>query len=270
MTPPDRSPLDAPACSSPAARRSLGVWLAGRIGVDAYAAMAERVAWEVSEPGGRCPTLVLCELEPAITIGRQGSRADVLLADDDLRARRIEVRFVGRGGGAVPHGPGQLFVALFAALEDLGLARHDVGGYVARFEAGLEAALRGLRCGPVRHPGVHGIFGRTGLLAAVSIAVRRGVASHGAFVNVAPPLELFGRVNSVPVAAATGSATIPRSMGSVEADLQRKVRMQDARTLIAQQIGDAFGFTRSHIQSGFPITVGAAGRAPQERSSRVG
>jgi len=259
-------PVCDPSPGGRAAARPLSVWLAGRIGFADYCRLAERLAWEVSEPQGRCPTLLLCELEPAITVGRLGSRADVLLSDDELRERRLAVRFVGRGGGAVLHAPGQVFVALFATLTDLGLGSHDVGAYLTRFEGAIEAALRQVRCGTVRHPGVPGIFGRTGLLAAVGVAVRRGVASHGGFVNVAPALEAFEAVHSVPA----GFAAQPRTMGSVEADLQRPVRLQDVRTALVQQFGDLFRFPRSHIQSGFPLPVSPPFPSAPEVFSRVG
>lgn len=255
-----------PAPSSPPpvpARRPLAVWLAGRIGQDAYALLAERLAWEVSEPGGRPPTLLVSELEPTITIGRLGSRADVDFSAEELLSRGLDVRFVGRGGGAVLHGPGQVFVALFAALEDLGLGRHDVGGYVERFQAGLEAALARLGASPVRRPGAHGLFGRTGLLAAVGIAVRRGVACHGGFVNVCPALEPFRQVH-VASAAGAGVAT----MGSLEAEVRRKVRMQDARTALVEGLAAACGFPRTLIQSGFPVAIPQP--ALPGRFSRVG
>ena len=255
----------SPSVTHPA-RRPLAVWLAGRIGWDAHAAMAERLAWEVSEPGGRPPTLVVSELEPAITIGRLGSRADVDLSADELRSQRLEIRFVGRGGGAVLHGPGQVFVSLFAALDDLGLGRHDVGPYVARLEAGLEATLRRLGCDPWRRPGMHGLFGRTGMLAAVGVAVRRGVAGHGGFVNVCPALETFHRVRSAAVPR-EGEPSTMASMGSVEAELRRKVRIQDARTALVESIAAACGFQRTQIQSGFPFVMHPA---PPEYASRVG
>lgn len=268
MTAAFSAPPSAPG-TAPRGRRPLSVWLAGRIGFDAYTAMAERLAWEVSEPGGRPPTLLVHELEPLITIGRLGSRADVQLTDDELRERRLPLRFVGRGGGAVPHGPGQVCVSLFAALEDLGLSRHDVGGHLARLEAGLEAALRQVRCGPVRHPGVPGVFGRTGLLAAVGVTVRRGVVRHGAFVNVSPGFEPLAAVQAVPRSPfAAGLPT--RTMGSVQADLQRKVRVQDVRTALVHQIGTAFGFPRTSIQSGFPVPVPVVESPVAERVSRVG
>jgi lipoyl(octanoyl) transferase len=248
-------------------RRPLAVWLAGRLSLDAALSMAERLAWEVSEPGGRPPTLLVHELEPVITIGRLGSRADVQLTDDELRERRLTLRFIGRGGGAVPHGPGQVCVSLFATLEDLGLSRHDVGGYLARLEAGLEAALRQVRCGAIRHPGVPGVFGRTGLLAAVGVTVRRGVVRHGAFVNASPGFEPLDAVQAVPRSPfAAGLPT--RTMGSVQADLQRKVRPQDVRTALVQQVADAFGFARTSIQSGFPVPAVAA--RTMEAVSRVG
>jgi len=247
-------------------RRGVAVWLAGRIGLDAYAALAERLAWEVSEPDGRPPTLVLYDPAPAITIGRLGSRADVALGDDELRSLGLELRFVGRGGGAVLHGPGQIGIGLFASLADLGLERHAVGPYLERLEAGIEGAVRSLRCGAARDSRMHGIFGRTGLLAAIGVAIRRGVAWHGGFLNVQPPLEWQRRVRSVPVAAGAG----PHTMGSVEADVQRRVRLQDARAALVEHLVDAFEFPRSSVQSGFPVPIGRPGPSASEHRHRVG
>lgn len=264
------TPIDPPP-SGAGPRRPLSVWLAGAIGWDDYAALAERLAGQMSDgestgtPQGREPTLVICELEPCITIGRLGSRADVALGDDDLRARGLTLRFTGRGGGAVLHGPGQVCVALFAALEDLGLRRDDVGGYVARFRAGLAAALATLRCGPQLDPGGHDVRGRTGLLAAVGVAVRRGVACHGAFVNVCPNPELQQRIITSRPAGAPAL-----TMGSVQADVQRRVRLPDARAALVRHVGEAFAFPRTHVQSGFPWALSPTGRGRTEVASRAG
>lgn len=265
---PPRSPSDSGSAPG-APARPVAAWLAGRIGFGAYLALAERLAWEVSEPRGRCPTLVVCELEPAITIGRLGSRSDVLVGDDELRRRRLDLRFTGRGGGAVAHVPGQVFVTLFAAAADLGLGPHDAGGLLDRFETGLAAALRQVRCGPERVPGVPGVFGRTGLLAAVGLAVRRGVVCHGAFVNACPAPDLVPLVHAVPAACRT--ADVPAlTMGSIEGDLQRRVRLQDVRTALVHAIAESFAFPRTLVQSGFPVPVPTAGRLRAEVASRVG
>jgi lipoyl(octanoyl) transferase len=249
--------------------RPLAAWLAGRIDWPRYAALAERLAGETSLVGGRNPTLLVFELDPAITIGRQGSRADVALSDHDLASRQMPLRFTGRGGGAIVHGPGQVCVSLFASLEDLGLGRHDVGGYLERFESGLAEALRTLKVGPVRHAGRPGLFGRTGLVAAIGVAVRRGGVSHGGFINVSPALDLAHRVTTMWLSAPSHAAK-PVTMSSVEADIQRRVRLQDARTAVVEALANAFGFEAPHIHAGFPVAPAALGPRPTEPVTRVG
>lgn len=261
-----RSPT--PTASRPA-HRPLAAWLAGRIDWAGYSTLAERLAGEVAVPGGRQPTLVVFELEPCVTIGRLGSRADVAIEDDELRSRQVAVRFTGRGGGAVAHGPGQVCVSLFASLADLGLGPHDAGACLERLERGLAGALREVKAGPIRHPGAPGIFGRTGLLAAVGVAVRRGTVSHGAFVNVSPALELHHRVTSLRLPATAGGRNAVR-MGSVEADIQRLVRLQDVRTALVKHLADAFGCDQTHIHAGFPWRPATAGPAHPGVVSRVG
>lgn len=248
------------------------MWLAGAIRRADHLALNERLAGEVAEPEGRLPTLVVGELEPCITIGRLGSRADVRMSDDELASRRLGVAFTSRGGGAIVHGPGQVVVSLVASLADLGLAPHDVGGYLERLQAALAAALRSARCGSATiRPGVHGVFGRTGLLAAVGVAVRRGVVCHGAFVNACPALDVAQRVDTIPSRARpAGSDPLPSEMASMEADLQRRVRLQDVRTAVVQAIGDAFAFPRCHINAGLPFAIRSATAQPSEITSRVG
>ena len=255
---------------SSVSRKPLAVWLAGTTRFADYLAMAERLAGEVTEQGGRHPTLVLCEFEPLITIGRAGSRADVWLSDDDLRERRLAVRFTGRGGGAVLHGPGQVVAAMFARIEDLGLAADDVGGFVERFLRGIAAAIATVRCGSgAVVPGFHGVAGRSGLLAVAGLAVRRGVVCHGAFVNVCPTLDLFHRVDTISRRGRPDEAEVPGTMGSIEADVQRRVRLQDVRTAIIESVATSFAVPRMHVNAGFPFRIQSRPEQP-EVVSRVG
>lgn len=261
----------AAAPDSSAMRKPLAVWFAGAIRFEDYAALAERLAGEVAEPGGRIPTLVLCEFEPCITIGRSGLRADVRFSADDLQARRLPVHFTGRGGGAVLHGPGQVVAAVFARLEDLGFATHDVGGFIDRYLAGLADAIATVRGGGSGSavPGLHGIVGRSGLLAAVGLAIRRGVACHGAFVNATPALDACQRIDTIPQRSWPAGMSGPSTMGSIEADLQRRVRLQDVRTALAESLAASFGVPRMHVNAGFPIRVPSRPQHP-EVVSRVG
>jgi hypothetical protein len=69
-----------------------------------------------------------------------------------------------------------------------------------------------------------------------------------------------------PVAAAAGALT----MGSIEADVQRRVRLQDARAALVEHLVEAFEFPRSSIQSGFPVPLVQAGPRSSSRRRSVG
>lgn len=245
-----------PAVLNPmeASERRLTVWLAGCVPVAEHVAAAEPLSREAAEPGGRGPTLVLCEHEPSITIGRAGSRTDVLLPEPVLAAANVSVRFIGRGGGAVAHGPGQVVVAVYARLEDLGLGRHDVGGFLSRFEEALVSAIRAARCPAVRHPGLHGVYGSGGLIAATGLAVRRGVVSHGGFVNVCPSPRIMGGVR----------ASVRGAMGSMQAEVRRRIATTEFRTQFVEAFGEAFAIGRLNVLSGYPL------RGPRWAAARTG
>jgi hypothetical protein len=63
---------------------------------------------------------------------------------------------------------------------------------------------------------------------------------------------------------------VPVTMSSVEADIQRRVRLQDARTAVVESLADSFGFGTPHIHSGFPVAPAALGARPTEPMTRVG
>jgi lipoate-protein ligase B len=95
------------------------------------------------------------------------------------------------------------------------------------------------------------------------------VACHGAAINVCPPLDLFHRVDTIPSRLRPSGNDVPSTMGSIEADVQRRVRLQDVRTALVQGLADAFDFPRTHVNAGFPIRFQSPPNQP-EVVSRVG
>ena len=71
------------------------------------AALQERLRADVL--GGAGPeTLLFCEHEPVITLGRSARPANVLASADELARRGVTLAQASRGGDVTYHGPGQL------------------------------------------------------------------------------------------------------------------------------------------------------------------
>jgi lipoyl(octanoyl) transferase len=213
--------------------------LLGCVDFDDCLTLQRRLAYDaVSRADGRIVVLI-CEHPPLVTIGRAGSRRDVRLNGAELAERQLQVRYVGRGGGAILHGPGQLAIYVVAPLDWHGVS---VGAHLRRLQAALQAALADFQIRPQLAPGSYSLTGRTGVLAALGVAVRSGVAMHGAFLNVNPPMRDYGRV-----------ATLAgRGMSSLLSERPVPVKMTAVRAALVAHLSAALECERHHIHTGHP------------------
>ena len=81
-------------------------WL-GRVPFAATALEQERLREQVLR-GGSPETLLLCEHEPVVTLGRSAKPEHVLAPAAELVRRGVDVHAASRGGDVTYHGPGQL------------------------------------------------------------------------------------------------------------------------------------------------------------------
>ena len=153
--------------------------------------------------------LLLVEHPPTYTIGRGGSRDNLLISEAQLEAVCAQCLDVDRGGDITFHGPGQLVAYL---IRDLGGAQRRLRHYVSQLEEtvirtvahyGLQAAA------DPRYPGVW--IGRD-KIAALGIAVSRGVSYHGFALNVDPDLRYFGYMIPCGISG-RGATSIARELG---------------------------------------------------------
>jgi lipoyl(octanoyl) transferase len=201
--------------------------------------LQRRLAYDALTRGDGRLAVLIGEHPPLVTIGRAGSRLHVRVSSEELAARRLEIRYVGRGGGAVLHGPGQLAVYVIAPLAWHGW---NVGAYLRQLQAALQATLVDLQLRPNALPGSYSLAGRTGVLAAVAVAVRHGVACHGAFINVNPQMRDQARIEVAP----------GRAMSSVLSERPLPVRMATVRAALVAHLAAAFGCQRHHLHTGHP------------------
>lgn len=245
------NPLDASAAFS--------VHLLGTLDYSQCLALQERLVYETSGRRDGQITLLVVEHPPLVTLGRQGSLGHIHWPDAPRRDEpAIEQKWVARGGGAMLHAPGQ--VALYPIVP---LAWHGwrVGDYLRRLQTGLAGALAELGVTTEGLPDRFGLWGRSGQVVAIGIAVKLGIALHGAWVNVDPPLRQFRAVQVDPEDS--------RPMGSLAADLNRPVRMPAVREALFRHLAEALECARVHVFSGHPL-LAAQRPSAGELARRVG
>jgi lipoyl(octanoyl) transferase len=199
----------------------------------------------IGQIGGRDDgqiALLLCEHPVVITVGRGGAPEEIATESRLLRSRQIEVRWVNRGGGCLVHCPGQLAVYPLVPLRWHGFS---VGEYLERLQAGIVETFDELGIRGRTRPGRGGVWGRTGQLAAVGVAVRGWVTYHGAFLNVCPAMGLFRLVETDPVDHTR--------MGSLVAERCGQVRMTTVRATLIRHLVEALGCERYHLYTGHPL-----------------
>jgi len=175
-----------------AAKKQTGYWL--DLGLTQYApafAIQEQIL-QARLDGKLAPTVILQENLPIFTIGRSGSRANILSSPEDLEQRGIEVLEVNRGGDVTYHGPGQLIVSPLLYLGDIGL---NANQYLHRLEDVLIELLACYDIHAGKKDGHPGVWREEAKIAAVGIAVKHGYTFHGFSLNLNPDLEAFHLIN---------------------------------------------------------------------------
>jgi len=170
----------------------MGFWL--DLGSMAYApsfAIQEQILQ--ARMRARFPTtIILQENLPVFTVGRSGSRANILLSDEELVRHGIEVLDVDRGGDVTYHGPGQLIVSPVLYLGDIGL---NASQYMHTLEDVLVDLLSryGIRAG--KKEGYPGVWWQDAKIGAVGIAVKHGFTFHGFSLNADLDMAPFKMIN---------------------------------------------------------------------------
>jgi lipoyl(octanoyl) transferase len=222
--------------------RPLSAYLLGGLPFDALLALQRRLVYDVS--GDRdTAALVLCDHPAGITIGREGSASHVRLPPDELSTRGWPVNWVGRGGGALLHAPGQVACYPVFALDALNLT---AGRYVSE--------LVNVACDLCREFGVEptadrerpGVLANGRRVAHVGVAVRDNVTSFGLVVNATPDLAAFRAVKC------DGD---DRPMTSLVRESILRVRVTAVRQRLLELIARRFGFDRVSIFHTHPAAL---------------
>lgn len=235
------------------------VYLLGPVDFESCLALQQRLVYEASgDPAGQA-TLLVCEHPPIVTIGRQGSSGDVQIESQELEQKRLDVRWVNRGGGAVLHLSGQLAVYPIVPLNARGW---NIGDFLQMLQTCLQGGVDETGISLQTLPDRAGLWGRTGLIAAVGVAIKSNVSYFGAYVNVNPTIAWTRRIRTDSVSR--------QPMSSLMVERRNGVKMTTVRESIVRHLATAMGSGKYHVHTRHPLLVRKTTAVHPETISRVG
>ena len=186
----------------------------------------KRVSLNVPKPKG---FLLLVEHKPVVTIGRFGDENNILLSEEEMKRRGIEIWRIERGGDVTFHGPGQLVGYPIINLREFKLG---VKSYVYLIEETLIGVLREFDIEGERikeHPGV---WVNREKISAIGVCVKNGITMHGFALNVNTDLNYFSFI--IPCGISNMGVT------SMKRILGREIPLEQVATAFAKGFGKRF------------------------------
>ena len=132
--------------------------------------------------------VLIVEHQPVITLGARQSANKLLLSEEELERRGIDVVDIRRGGGATAHNPGQIVFYPILNLQEL---RLGVSEYIRILEQiGIEL-LKQLGVESERRNGFPGLWVENRKIASIGVRVSKQITHHGMAINIRNDLSIF-------------------------------------------------------------------------------
>ena len=170
--------------------------------------------------------LLLVEHPHVYTLGRGGKESNVLAPQD------VPVHRTSRGGDVTYHGPGQLVAYPIVDLKSK--LRKDVHRYVRNLEKAAIETLRDFELASSRRAPYTGIWIEDRKIAALGLAVRRGITYHGLALNINTDLSYFDRI--IPCGLTWAAVT------SMAQELGREQNAERVKESFIRHFADLFGY----------------------------
>lgn len=184
----------------------------------------------LSENAG--PYLILTEHDPVITIGKSGSRQNLLVNTRYLETRGIDVIENDRGGDITFHGPGQIVGYPIINLADF---KKDIHWYLRSLEEVIIKTLDLFGLKSIRNDGLTGVWIENRKICAIGVKTSRWITMHGFALNVNTELDHFDLI--VPCGIRDKSVT------SISSELGNTIDLNDVMNKVISQFENVFEVT---------------------------
>ena len=154
-----------------------------------------REMWEIQKQlhqsvvnNGNEQYLIITEHKPVITIGKSGSKNNLLANPDWLKKQDIDVIENDRGGDITFHGPGQI---VGYPILNLAKFKKDIHWYLRAIEDVIIKSLGELGLTAQRQEKLTGVWIENRKICAIGVKTSRWVTMHGFALNVLTNLDYF-------------------------------------------------------------------------------
>ena len=156
--------------------------------------MARKISGEKKFPGH----LLFCEHPPVFTLGKSGSKENLLINGQMLAQRGIEFYRINRGGDITFHGPGQIVGYPILDLEQFNLG---IKSYIWKLEESVILLLKEFGITAGRLSGATGVWidaeipANARKICAIGVKAGRHITMHGFAFNVNTDLSFYQYIN---------------------------------------------------------------------------
>ncbi|MEP7372461.1 MAG: lipoyl(octanoyl) transferase LipB [Chitinophagaceae bacterium] len=179
--------------------------------------------------------LLLVEHPPVYTLGKSGNIDNVLLSEENLKARGIDFFRTNRGGDITFHGPQQI---VGYPILDLEKFYTDIGKYLRNIEEVIILTLKeyGIEAG--RSAGETGVWidadikGKERKICAIGVRSSRWITMHGFALNVNTDLDYFNFI--IPCGIQNKQVT------SLQKELGRPVDFEEVKEKVKRNFEKVF------------------------------
>ncbi len=176
-------------------------------------------------------SILILEHPPVYTIGRSGSRDNLLVKEESLTEKGINILDVDRGGDITFHGPGQLVAY---PIIDLKNRNKDLHAYLRDLEEAAILFLKKYTVTGQRIEGATGVWVKEKKIVSVGIAAKDWVTYHGLSININNDLKFFSMINPC------GMKNI--KITSLKDILGAEIPMYEAKKMLLAEFKHIFGF----------------------------
>lgn len=180
--------------------------------------------------------LLIVEHPPVYTLGKSGHIENILISEDEMKAKGIDYFKINRGGDITFHGLQQL---VGYPIIDLEKFYTDIGKYLRSLEEVIIRSIGHFGIEGSRSPGETGVWiepgikGRERKICAMGVRTSRWVTMHGWALNVNTDLSYFK--NIIPCGIRDKAVT------SMQQELGAPIDYELVKTIVLQEFSEVFG-----------------------------